>query len=86
MTNCFEKEIQEKRLCSNVNYIFMSTLGTTFYALGMGLLGGFAGNILAGWFNSIATVPSNDRKKLWIGIFIVFAMIVVISGMILGVS
>lgn len=64
----------------------MSTLGITFYSIGVGLLAGFVGNVLAGWFNSISDPVSNDSKKRWIGIFIAFGVILVLLGMVFGVS
>jgi len=61
-----------------------ATLGLTFYALGLGLLGGFVGNILAGWFKDIDKKSrTEDYKKAWIRIFVVFGVILVILGMVL---
>jgi hypothetical protein len=64
----------------------MSTLGTTIYAIGMGLLAGFVGNVLAGWFNSITAQPSDKAKWFWICVFILFGICLVIGGLLLGTS
>jgi hypothetical protein len=57
-----------------------SEIGLMLYALGMGLLGGFMGNILAGWFNNVFPQPAENVKKMWIFIFILFAVAIVIVG------
>jgi hypothetical protein len=41
----------------------LATLGLTLYALGLGLLGGFVGNILAGWYNTVTTTQNLMRRE-----------------------
>lgn len=58
----------------------VSTLGVTFYSLGMGLLGGFAGNILAGWYHDIGDKPTKKHKVIWMGIYTLFGVALIITG------
>lgn len=64
----------------------MSDIGLALYTTGLGLMGGFVGNIMAGWLHDVSKhEPSDQGKWCWIGGFCLFTAVIVIIGLWLGV-
>lgn len=61
----------------------LTELGLCFFAFGVGLLGGFVGNVSAGWYNSLIEEPTREKKLRLIGAFFVFAVAFAIVGAII---
>jgi hypothetical protein len=60
----------------------LTEIGICFFAIGVGFLGGFVGNVSAGYYNSLIE-PTKEKKKHLIGVFLVFAVAFAIIGAIL---